>query len=170
MKRRMRWPQRIEWLADGAAAALFGGAVWNLLAELLGSAPVALSAAVLATLACLRVLRGVESPSRIIEFPPFDVRLSFESPDELLLKDSDLLEPLASDAAIASELVLDDILEQLNADSRVVRLFDRGSMPTSEQLKARIDRHLAASPVPTAPEDASQDLHDALAELRRSLR
>jgi len=47
--------------------------------------------------------------------------------------------------------VLDDILAALNPDSRVVRLFERDAIPTS--------------PVP----DASQALHDALAELRRSL-
>jgi len=49
------------------------------------------------------------------------------------------------------ELVLDDILAVLNPDSRVVRLFERHPMPT-----------------PGAP-DASQALHDALADLRRSL-
>jgi hypothetical protein len=42
-------------------------------------------------------------------------------------------------------------------------------MPTAGELKARIDRHLVESAPPAAP-DASQDLYDALAQLRRSLR
>ena len=67
-------------------------------------------------------------------------------------------------------LVLDDILDQLSPDSRVVQLFDPAAMPTPAQLKSRIDRHLdGAEPEWQAP-DASQALHEALAELRRSIR
>ena len=62
-------------------------------------------------------------------------------------------------------LLLDDILAEIGPDSRVVRLFDRDAMPTPAQLKARIDRHLEGERAP----DASRALHEALAELRRSL-
>ena len=50
-----------------------------------------------------------------------------------------------------NELVLDDVLAALNPDSRVVRLFERDHG------------------TPPKPADASQALHDALADLRRSL-
>jgi len=43
-------------------------------------------------------------------------------------------------------------------------------MPTPGQLQSRIDRHLASSASPGTPPDASKELHDALAELRRTLR
>ena len=84
-------------------------------------------------------------------------------PDELLLTDFDRLRP--------DELMLDDILAELGPDSRVVRLFDPNAIPTPGQLNDRIARHIreGSSPAP-APPDASQALHDALAELRRSLR
>ena len=85
--------------------------------------------------------------------------------DELLLTDVYLPEP-----PICDELILDDILEKLSPNSRVVRLFDPAAMPTPGHLKARIDRHLNGESPATPLEDASQALHEALAELRRSLR
>lgn len=84
---------------------------------------------------------------------------------ELVLTDADRVIP--SDA---EPLELDDILTELSPNSRVVRLFDPRSMPTPGELGARIDRHLDG-PAPSRPSaDASQDLFDALAQLRRSLR
>ena len=68
----------------------------------------------------------------------------------------------------ADALVLDDILAKLAPDSRVVRLFDKDAMPTPAQLRARIEDHLDMGASDSA--DASQALHEALAELRRSLR
>ena len=64
------------------------------------------------------------------------------------------------------ELELDDVLAAIDPDSRVVRLFEAND--TAGEMQARIDRHLRSSPrqVP----DATQELHDALAALRRSLR
>lgn len=67
-------------------------------------------------------------------------------------------------------LVLDDVIAQLAPDSRVVRLFDPVAMPTAGELNQRIERHLVRGAAPAAPADASQALHEALAELRRSLR
>ena len=93
------------------------------------------------------------------------------SSDELLLTDADRLD---SDAP----LVLDDILEAIAPDSRVVRLFDRKAMPaaaTPGELQSRIANHVAdgtlrAPPTEFHPSYASQALSAALAELRRSLR
>ena len=67
-------------------------------------------------------------------------------------------------------LWLDDILAKLSSDSRVVRLFDPATMPTPGQLKSRIDEHLDHEATPEQHAEGVQALHDALAELRRSLR
>ena len=66
------------------------------------------------------------------------------------------------------ELILEDQLPPPEADSRVVRLFDPRS-ETAGQMQERIDRHLRTSSRPQLS-DASQELHDALAALRSSLR
>ena len=153
------------------------------------------AAAVFAYVLCLRALGAVQPRSRKLPVPAFHVRgieagdtdellltERFE-PDELLLTDryeADELrlteryeaeELLLTERYESSEepLVLDDILDQLSPDSRVVRLFDPAAMPTPAQLKSRIDRHIDGAPVPEAP-DASQALHEALAELRRAIR
>jgi hypothetical protein len=65
-------------------------------------------------------------------------------------------------------LELDDVLAELGPESRVVRLFDPAKMPTPGQLNSRIEAYQGRS-APTYP-DASQQLSEALAELRRSLR
>jgi hypothetical protein len=153
------------------------------------------AAGVIAYPLCLRALGGVQPRARRLPVPVFDVR-EIEScePGELLLTEQyepeELLlterypadELLLTDRYMADELlltqrydpleplVLDDIVDQLSPDSRVVRLFDPASMPTPAQLKSRIDEHLdGAAPEPPAP-DAAQALHEALAELRRSIR
>ena len=56
------------------------------------------------------------------------------------------------------ELILEDVLER-DADSRVVRLFKPNG--TAGEMQDRIEQ---------TPPDATQELHDALAALRRSLR
>ena len=83
------------------------------------------------------------------------------APDELVLGEADRLEP--------EPLELDDVLAQLEPDSRVVQLFDRKAMPTPGQLQSRIEDHLGHR-APATQHDASQALSEALAELRRSLR
>lgn len=55
-------------------------------------------------------------------------------------------------------------------DSRVVHLFDPASMPTPEEMISRIDRHLEGQPSAAQSANAAQALHEALAELRRSIR
>ena len=72
------------------------------------------------------------------------------------------------------ELLLDDILREIGPESRVVRLFDPSRIPSAGELQANIDRHLStaarAAPEAESFPDDSQALHDALAELKRSLR
>ena len=73
----------------------------------------------------------------------------------------------SSDQKPAEELVLDDVLAAVEADSRVVRLFEPND--TAGEMHSRIEDHLRSAPRQTPP-DATQELHDALAALRRSLR
>lgn len=70
----------------------------------------------------------------------------------------------------ADELLLDDIIGSIGPDSRVVRLFDPRSLPTAGELQERIDRHLETAPARLQAPDATQELHEALAALRQSLR
>ncbi|HEY8593171.1 MAG TPA: hypothetical protein VIL42_09965 [Sphingomicrobium sp.] len=154
-----------------AACASFGAAcaiaayVWlsaSLAQPTLGA--YAGGAGALAYLCCGRVLAALVGNSERMATPPFELR-HYEAPEleELLL--TERVQPDAGDA-----LVLDDILEQLGPDSRVVRLFDRSAMPTPAELKSRIDDHLGRSAGDAESSDASQALHQALAELRRSIR
>ena len=152
----------------------------------------AAGAGALAFLPCSRLLAAAGPRSARFDLPAFELR-DFElsdaadellltdadrhhSPAELVLTDADRLRPqdelvlTDADRFDSSEpLLLDDILAEIGTNSRVIRLFDRRSMPTAGQLQSRIANHLdAASPV-EAPADAAQALSDALAELRRSL-
>jgi hypothetical protein len=162
--------QRIEWVVDAAAAILFAGGVGYALVVTVGAATPTAGGSALAFLASLRALRSIAPDHSGFELPEFEVQqLEFEPLDELLLSESDRLDR-QSPAEQSGELVLDDILEQLGPDSRVVRLFDREAMPTAAQLQARIDRHLVAGGRQAPAADASADLYDALAELRQSLR
>jgi hypothetical protein len=130
--------------------------------------PVAAAAsAVLILLAGWKVLGAVAAGSPTFLLPAFDpASLPAADPADEVLTDSDRLDrPQVADA---DELVLDDVLARLEDFSRVVRLFDRSAMPTPGELKSRIDRHLETPA--SAPPDASQALHDALSQLRRTLR
>jgi hypothetical protein len=159
----------LETGADSAAAAVLAVAVaFALVTFGLGSATAGIAAlAVLA--ASLLALRSVPlAPPQFtlaaFALEPMPVP---EAIDELILTEADRLQqPEPSPAA--EELLLDDVLAELEDSSRVVRLFDRATMPTAEEMKARIDRHLDGSR--SSSSDASQALHDALSELRRTLR
>lgn len=144
--------------------------------ELRGVVGASAGAAFFLSLMVMRAMRPVKSSFRL---PPFDVReVEFEpSPssadhqaafDELLLTDEDRI-PVGMPQSSVEPLLLDDVLAQIGPDSRVVRLFDRKTMPTPGQLQSRIDDHLAHGRS-AAGQDASQALSEALAELRRSLR
>lgn len=165
---------RIEAGVDRAASALFaGGAAYAAYTGLAAYARAAVlyalagAVAVIAFLLCHRLLNAVRPAAPKLPVPIFDLRkIEPIEPTELLL--TERYEP----ASPSSEepLVLDDVLAELGPDSRVVRLFDPAAMPTAGQLNERIERHLERGAPPAPPQDASQALHDALAELRRSLR
>jgi hypothetical protein len=165
--------RQIESTVVAAASALFAAAVafacLSLARALANLAPVSLGAltaacALLAFVACRQMLAAIDGAPPTYSVNPFDVSEIEPMPagEELVLTDADRVDP--------APLELDDVLAELPADSRVVRLFDPRSMPTPGQLRARIDDHLRGAKEPVPAPDASQDLFDALAELRRSLR
>lgn len=88
------------------------------------------------------------------------------APDELLL-DRPLLDRQVDELA---ELLLDDPLQAMATDSRVVRLFAPQPMPTAGQLADRIERHLGYATEEAPNRDGHDALREALDELRRSLR
>ena len=168
---------KIEAGVDRAAAALFAGAAGYAAYvgfALHGRGPVVgaetAAVALLAFLVCSRALNAVRPEAPRLPVPVFNVReidpIEDAEPAELLL--SERYEP--ANPGVQEPLVLDDVLAELAPDSRVVRLFDPAAMPTPGQLNHRIERHLERGAPPAPPQDASQALHDALAELRRSLR
>ncbi|MCY7339808.1 MAG: hypothetical protein LH465_07670 [Sphingomonas bacterium] len=78
-------------------------------------------------------------------------------------------------AQSTDELLLDDPITPLAADSRVVQLFKPEPLPDPGELAARISNFLdqgreAAPPTDPVRPDASAALHAALADIRRSLR
>jgi len=131
---------RIESVVDAAAASLLAGAVGYVLYGL-AIAQAAVAGAGVAFGLSFAGLRRVQ-PAKDVSF----IDSSVTTPVGDLLAEAD-----RSLAHEEDELVLDDILAVLNSESRVVRLFERDAMP------------------PPAAPDASQALHDALADLRRSL-
>ena len=159
--------RRAEAIIDFGAAAALGAAVAWLCVKLafgMVSAAAAGLFGLAAAGAALRQVRPQASSFRLADFDACDL-----DPAELLLTSADRPEAVAIDCRPdRQELVLDDALPPADPESRVVRLFDVSAMPTPGELKARIDRHLAA-PQP-GPPDATQALFDALAELRSSLR
>jgi hypothetical protein len=153
----------VEWLAPIPLASAAGWASWRL-----GVSPVVAVTACVAVLAAgfaAMKLGGSARPAPAHRFAPAEfapVEL-----DELVLEEKD------------SILELNDRLDEILPDSRVVRLFERQD-PTPGELVDRIVDFLAdgrpsstagrptadARPVP----DASAALHDALANIRASLR
>ena len=164
---------RIEKTVDSVASALFatavGYAAYSWLSRQVGNPVLALESGAATGIALLlshRVLNSVGPGARQTPVPIFDVREIEEMPvDEEPLELVDIFEPLSE-----GPLDLDDILAELGSESQVVRLFDPAAMPRPGELKDRIDDHLHEMPDAARSADAAQALHDALAELRRSLR
>jgi hypothetical protein len=153
----------VEWLAPIPLALAAGWAVSHFGINLVEA--IALGVALLiAGLAVMKRIGG-ERPATLQGFEP----AQFESVelDELLLEEKDAV------------LELNDRLDEVASDSRVVRLFERDD-PTPGELVDRIVDFLAdgrrAAPLdqPTGEAsripDASAALHDALANIRASLR
>jgi hypothetical protein len=157
-----RHVEGIEAAVDAAAAAALAASCAFALSTV---STAAAASAALVIAASFLGLRSVPREERVLPIASFEAPpVPLDPLDELLLTDADRLVEPSSD-----ELLLDDVLAELGPDSRVVRLFDPASMPTPGELRARIDRHLTAGGGAAAPADASQALHDALAELRRAL-
>ena len=182
-------------IVDGVAAAWFAlcvGASASLAALPLG--PVnALLLSLMATgaggYAAFKALRAVEwhRPYSLPQFAATAVEVQDDHSDELLLDQVWAPAPVANpvDELILTleqrlgvdsqplpdemgELLLEDVLVELQPDSRVIRLFDPAAMPTAGELHSRIQRHLNQRGQEHS--DAAQALNDALADLRRSLR
>ena len=161
-----RHVQRIEGIASLAAAAILAAAVGFAVSRLTPSMVTVAGAAASALCIALLALRSIAPGDHEFSLGQFALgELEFEELDELLLTEADRV-----DSAGGDELVLDDILANLSDDSRVVRLFDASAMPTPGQLRARVDRHLGQARAASEAPDASAALHEALAELRSSLR
>lgn len=173
----MRTAADCKWLEDwidGAAAAAFASAAAFALAKLspqLGIAVV--GASMIAFGGCWAALKLVPDPRRLA-LPGFELADLEAVQDgaelELLLTDQLIVRDAAARQVPDAELLLDDILDALGPDSRVVRLFAPGELPTPGHLQSSIDRHLQTWRAPQAIPDASHALSEALAELRRSLR
>lgn len=166
-----------------APAALFNFAVAFTVATVfrqMGLPDLAAAASVAAGIAAFLLawywLRRVEVTGRGFALPQFDEPEypdeqpeREEEPGELLL--TERLESLPIEQQSASdELLLDDILEKIGPESRVVRLFDPDRVPTAGELQAQIDRHLRSGSEQASPPDATQALYEAILELRQSLR
>lgn len=180
---------RIEKTVERLASALFALAcgyatnLWfagQLQKPELGAAT--LAAAVFAYLLGRRALGAVPPELPRLKVPIFDVRqVEPMDCDKLLTRSAQIADPsellltdrVKKEGATSEEpLLLDDVLADPGTDSRVVRLFDPAAMPTvgpaAETPGSGIDRHFEASAAQS--HDAAQALHEALAELRRSLR
>jgi hypothetical protein len=166
-----RHAKRIEKAVDGAASAILAAAAGYAAFRFGYSVVLIVAAATAAFLASFRMLGLVHVASPAFALEPFEVGPlpAATEVDELLLTDADRLDERAQAPAGDEELVLDDVLASLGEGSRVVRLFDPTAMPSPAELKTRIDRHLE-SDAPLLSTDASKALHDALSELRRTLR
>jgi hypothetical protein len=161
-----RMASRIEKCVERGASALFAAAVgysaYGMLATRLERPSLiaaALASFIVSYGACARALAsvGIEKPRYLM--PIFDVReldpeVCGEPPKTPVGEAPDTLE-------------LDDVLLEIEPDSRVVHLFDPAAMPTPGELEHRIDGHLdrKTGQIP----DAAEALYEALAELRRSL-
>lgn len=168
------WAERIEAIIDcGAALVLGGGGAYA--ATRAGGVPaVAAAAAAAALFGAYAILRSVavREPSFTLAsfspveamFDPIDELLLTEQVEELLLTEADQFHDREA------VLILEDILAKLGEGSRVIRLFDPAALPSASESKARIDRDLEENRISSGPPDASEALHAALSELRRSLR
>lgn len=160
-----------------APAAILGSAVAYAAATfsaqpLAGLTPIAAGAGIFgATWLLLKKFGGQSAAFPISNFEQAPVQYELSSVAELL-EQADvvgIVERLGAteEQPVPDELVLDELAEAEDSDSRVVQLFQPGE--TAGEMRERIETHLRSSPR-QAPPDATQELHDALAALRRSLR
>jgi hypothetical protein len=165
-----RVAQRIEGITSLGAAAILAAAAAYAISRFTTSAVTVGAGATAALFVALQVLQSIgrnEHDLPLAQFEPAD--LVIEERDELLLTEADRVDQ-AQSRDLDDAFLLEDVLTELGNESRVVRLFDASAMPTPGQFRARIDRHLNHAHAQGRTADASEALHDALAELRRSLK
>lgn len=126
------------------------------------------AASVLAYLGAAFALGAVKAQDVRLRVPVFDVReiASVELPELLLTERAEM--PAATAMRADEPLLLDDALAAPGPHLRVVRLFDPSAMPPVERIERARTAHVARSA--DQQSDTVRLLHDALAELRRSLR
>ncbi|WP_260483743.1 hypothetical protein [Sphingomicrobium flavum] len=149
-----KYDSAIDLVASALMAAAFG---WSLTRLAPGLGLAATGACVLAAFALTHAfmrLSGVARKKRAIE-PAAIEPLPF---DESALAEAEAQEaaeaarPLPPPPSPDEPLVLDDILAEMQPESRVARLFGApDEVPTAGELKERIDRHLGEQP-PLLPE------------------
>ena len=174
----MRSGESIGWALafEIAPAAIFGSATAFSAAIFLGvphfeMTPIAAGAAAFGGV--WLGLNKFGSRGRVLPLPEFEQPRLELSPVSELLEQADvvaIVEQLGAPPAereFEEELVLEDVLEAIESDSRVVRLFEPND--TAGEMQARIERHLHSARH-QAQANAAQELHEALAALRRSLR
>ncbi len=108
--------------------------------------------------------------AQIDEVPPQPVHAEGAASEQDPPGVEDMLPPPPTQSDPADELLLEDVIASLGSESRVVRLFPPQQLPTPGELQTRIDHHLRLNPPQGASPDATQALHEAIADLRRSLR
>jgi hypothetical protein len=155
-----------------AAAATLGVAV-AFAGTLLGAGVAGTAAGALAFAVAIIALRCLPVSS-VWRLPAFEIPEA-EAIGEPGAGDDVGVSPSSTDvdaavAAIADELLLEDVLASPSAESRVVQLFGARSTPTPGELQANIVRHLEQHSPPFESPDASAALSAALTDLRRSLR
>lgn len=147
----------------GALALAVGGAVsaWIATPMLVEARqPVALAAGAAGALIGWLFVRH-SGETQLLALPTFDI----------LAVDTE-----GGDLTEGDILLLDQPVAAAVVPSRVISLFGADEVPTAGELRRQIEAHLSQSapPVPgSAPQavpDAREDLHEALANLRRSLR
>lgn len=124
-----------------AAAALAAAVAFAVRALASDGAPAIGAASAIGFLLAYATLRRLPPEEPTFDLPSFRVA-TFKPAAEL-------------EGEANAELILDDVLDGVEPDARVVRLFDPGQAFMGQ---------------PTAPPDASEALSEALAELRRALR
>ena len=161
---------RIEKNVDRGASTIFalacGYATYGWFAAQAQAPVLALETAAASALAyalSFKILSGVQPRARRMPVPVFDVR-EVEPLEAPALELTERFEPPV--AAAPEPLLLEDRLDQAEPDSRVVRLFDPAAMPVTPEPGQGGDQ----KPSPAQSADAAQALHEALAELRRSIR
>lgn len=160
---------------DNAAAGVFAMASGYSAQLAFGSIAGAGCAAAGAFLGARLLLSLIDEtpPFRLPQFAVGQVKpeAPAELPELLLTELSELLltEVAIAPGTAANELLLEDRLVGLDAESRVIRLFDPRTLPAAGDLHEPIKRQRHGRDSAPHP-DATAELHRALADLRRTLR